>query len=104
MSSAVARPIRNSSKKLTSSTCYVLLLRVSPVTSHFLDRRRLTPAQVDAELFGGPEDLVVGLPHLQGDTVAGEHLDVEAQRLELLEQHLEGLGNARFRNVFALDD
>src|SRR6266568_1422167 len=74
------------------------------VASHFLDRGRLAPAQVDAELFGGAEDLVVGLPHLQGDPVAGEHLDVEAQRLELLEQHLEGLGNARFRNVFALDD
>src|SRR3712207_9378336 len=45
-----------------------------------------------------------GLAHLQGHAVAGEHLDVEAQRLQLLEQHLERLRDARLRDVLALDD
>jgi hypothetical protein len=38
-----------------------------------------TPGQIDAELFGGAEDVLVGVAHLDGHAVAGEHLDVEAQ-------------------------
>ena len=34
----------------------------------------------------------------------GEHLDVEAQRLHLLHEHLEALGDAGFGDVLALDD
>ena len=32
------------------------------------------------------------------------HADVEAERLHLLDEHLEGLGNARFGDVLALHD
>ncbi|CAB4996766.1 unannotated protein [freshwater metagenome] len=33
-----------------------------------------------------------------------ENFDVEAQRLHFLHEYLEGLGNARLRNVVTLDD
>src|SRR5688500_18130842 len=101
MSSAVARPMRNSSKKLTSSTWSIP--RVSLLG--WIPGRRVAPrgvqtpgrppsdlfdaadalvraaGQVDTEFLRGPEDLVVGLAHLEGNTVAGKHLDVQAQRL-----------------------
>src|SRR5918998_4374440 len=111
MSSAVARPMRNSSKKLTSSTWSIPRIsllgwipgrrgrppghpggRTPSDLFDAADALVRAPGQVDAEFFRGPEDLVVRLAHLQGNTVAGEHLDVEAQRLQLLEQHLERLG------------
>src|SRR4051794_36461289 len=110
MSSAVARPMRSSSKKLTSSTYAFSLkfrcgrVRRGTLALHLLDRRRLSPAQIDAKLFCGPEDVLIGLAHLDLHAIAGEHLDVEAQRLHLLDQHFERLGNAWFRNVLALDD
>src|SRR5689334_8689623 len=111
MSSAVARPMRNSSKKLTSSTwsiprisllgCFSRPAGCAPGSAYqggFAAERRTTdkpgappsdlfdaadtlvraPGQVDAEFFRGPEDLVVGLAHLQSHAVAGQHLDVEA--------------------------
>src|SRR6185437_7308534 len=122
MSSAVASPMRSSSKKLTSSTssmssrfscsgnCVFLggvgeaPDQAPPRLSDFLDAARLTPGQVDAQFLRGAEHLVIGLAHLEGDAVAGEHLNVQAQRLQLLEQHLERLRNARLGNVLALDD
>src|SRR5690606_22135592 len=72
--------------------------------SHLLHAARLAAGQVDAELLGGPEDLVVGLPQLNRHPVAGEHLDVEAQRLQLLEQHLERLRDAGRWDVLPLAD
>src|SRR6266699_3616959 len=72
MSSAVARPMRSSSKKLTSSTLVPLSL--------------------------------VAVAHLDRDAVAGEDLDVQAERLHLLDEHLEGLGDAGLGDVLALDD
>src|SRR5688572_20620654 len=72
--------------------------------SHVFDAGRLATGQVDAQLLRGPEDLVVGVAQLDRLPVAGEHLDVEAQRLELLEQHLERLRDARLGDVLALDD
>src|SRR4051794_35455907 len=128
MSSAVARPMRNSSKKLTSSTwsiprisllgCFSRPAGAAPAPRHedsapgrtpsdlfdAADTLVRAPGQVDAEFFRGPEDLVVGLAHLQGHAVAGQHLNVEAQRLQLLEQHLERLRDSRLRDVLALDD
>src|SRR3954447_22467889 len=127
MSSAVARPMRNSSKKLTSSTWSIprisLLVgfragggvpwarsgaqaggRCPSDLFDAADALVRAPGQVDAEFLRGPEDLVVGLAHLQGHAVAGQHLDVEAQRLQLLEQHLERLRDSRLRDVLALDD
>src|SRR5579859_979049 len=83
MSSAVASPMRRSSKKLTSSTS------ASLSRSDLFDAARLTPGQVDAEFLGRTEDIFVGVAHLDRGTVAGQHLDVEAQRLHFLDQHLE---------------
>src|SRR6266571_929950 len=122
MSSAVARPIRRSSKKLTSSTyispwgrsgsrsCWTrptggrrAACSASPWLSHLFNAARLAPRQVDAELLRGAEDILVGIAHLDGGAVAGKHLDVEAERLHLLDEHLEGLGNARLRYVLAFD-
>src|SRR5512139_1611308 len=68
------------------------------------DAARLAPRQIDTELLRGAEDVLVGLTHLDGHAVAREHLDVEAQRLHLLDEHLEGLGDAGLGDVLALDD
>src|SRR5436309_68728 len=95
MSSAVARPMRSSSKKLTSSTWFLLSLFVSrsqwgsgrgraaavprrraPSRSDLFDAAGLAAGQVDAQLLRGPEDVLVGLAHLDRHAVAGEHLDV----------------------------
>src|SRR4051812_32792185 len=102
MSSAVARPIRRSSKKLTSSTLFLPSLGCVQSNkrlersgrSDLFDTARLAPGQIDTELLRSTEDVLVGVAHLDGHPVAGEHLDVEAQRLHLLEQHLERLGDA----------
>src|SRR5918994_1832 len=127
MSSAVARPIRSSSKKLTSSTWFLLSLRTEdlglsgvlsggcragtpcwtasrPHLSDLFDAARLAPGQVDAELLRGAEDVLLGLSHLDGLPVAGQDLDVEAEALHLLDEHLEGLGDAGLGDVVALDD
>src|SRR6185503_2156880 len=125
MSSAVARPMRSSSKTLTSSkvpTFFALKTmgitgcefqraagpgqQARPIASglDLFDRARLAPGQVDAKLLGGTEHVVIGIAHLDRDTVAGQHLDVQAQRLQLLEQHLERLRDARLGDVLALDD
>ena len=42
--------------------------------------------------------------HLDGRAVLGQHLDVEAERLHLLDEHLERLGDAGVGDVLALDD
>src|SRR5262245_61749333 len=84
ISSAVASPIRSSSKKLTSSTLYSLLrvacaqVAVSSLTrsvagvqhprNHYLDlfnAARLPTGEVDSQFLCRAEHLVVGLPHLQ---------------------------------------
>src|SRR5690349_13877750 len=125
MSSAVARPMRSSSKKLTSSTWFLLsclLLSLGWVGRRggvprghlgaarhtdaldLFDRTGLAPGQVDSELLRRAEDVLVGLLQLDGRAVAAEHLDVEAQRLHLLDEHLEGLGDAGLGDVVALDD
>src|SRR5919202_4936394 len=51
--------------------------------------------EVDAELLGGPEQVVVLLAQLGLLALLGDDVDVERQRLHLLEQDLEGLGDAR---------
>src|SRR5690348_8450127 len=89
MSSTVARPIRSSSNTLTSSKVPSFLRRnaeglLRDRESDLFDRAGLEAAgQVDAELLGGPVHVVVGVAHLDRDTVRREHLDVEAQRLQL---------------------
>src|SRR6478609_11012727 len=101
--SAVARPIRSWSKLLTSSMGIPSApLGLAPgvvlVAASFGAR------QVDAELLGGTEDVFVELTHLDLLTSGGEDLDVEAQGLHLLDEHLEALGDAGLGDVLALDD
>src|ERR1700712_4466911 len=60
-----------------------------PAPSDLLDAARLATRQVDAQLFCRPEHVLVRVAHLQGHAVAGEHLHVEAERLHLLDEHLE---------------
>src|SRR3954452_22186606 len=72
--------------------------------SDLFDTGRLTPAQVGAELLRRAEDLLVGLLHLDRGAVAAQDLDVETQRLHLLEEDLERLRDARVGDVLALDD
>src|SRR5580765_1209251 len=89
-------------------------LRVPPpegsapgIRAHLLDlfdAARLPPGQVDAELFRCAEDVLFGFLHLDLLTLAVEHLDVEAEGLHLLDEHLEGLGDAGLGDVLALDD
>src|SRR6478735_8098277 len=134
MSSAVARPMRSSSKTLTSSKgSYFLRMpvragRLVPAewrcckgcgrpagpgegaggrsASDLVDGARGVRAarEVDAQLLGGAVHLVVVLPHVDGHAVGGQHLHVQAEGLHLLEEHLEGLRDARVGDVLTLDD
>src|SRR6188768_1899292 len=109
MESAVARPIRSWSKLLTSSMKCSL-----SSTQQALDAlasalvlvvgATLRTAEVDAELLGGAEDVLVQLAHLDLLAGLGEDLDVQAERLHLLDEHLEALGDAGLGDVLALDD
>src|SRR4029077_10676450 len=99
MSSAVARPMRRSSKKFTSST-----VLIPPSLSDLFDAARLTPGQVDAKFLRRAEDILVGVAHLDGRAVAGQHFHVEAKRLHFLDEHLEAFRDAWFRDVLALHD
>src|SRR3954466_7950894 len=60
--------------------------------------------EVDAELLGGPQQVVVLVAHLGAGALLGDHGDTERQRLHRLEEHLEGLGDRRLGAVRALDD
>ena len=60
--------------------------------------------EVDPELLGGAEQLVVLLAHLDLAALVREDVDVERERLHLLEQHLERLRDRRLGDVLALDD
>src|SRR5690606_16062458 len=63
-----------------------------------------TAGDVDAELLRRAEGLVIGVAEVHRGAVRREDLDVQAQRLHLLHEHLEGLGDARLLDVLALDD
>ena len=56
------------------------------------------------ERFGGAERVLVELADLDLLAVLVDHADVQAQRLHLLDEHLEALGDARLGDVLALDD
>src|ERR1700740_2825703 len=101
MSSAVARPMRRSSKKLTSSTCVIPWVVLG--FSDLFNAARPQPGQVDAEFLGGTEYILVGVAHLDRGAVAGENLHVEAEGLHLLDQHLERLRYPWLGDVLALD-
>src|SRR5215204_4500190 len=109
MASAVAKPIRSWSKVFTSSIRGFRSPRsvhagalAAPVV--FVVAAAFGPTDVDAELLGRAEDVLVELSHLDFGAVGREHLDVEAQGLHLLDEHLEALRDARLRDVLALHD
>ena len=60
--------------------------------------------QVDAELLGGAQQVVVLVAHLDAGALLGAHVHVERQRLHLLQEHLEGLRDGGLGDVLALDD
>ena len=62
------------------------------------------PREVDAERLGGAERVLVELADLDLLARRVHHADVEAERLHLLDEHLEALGDARLGDVLALDD
>src|SRR5690606_21118393 len=73
--------------------------------SDLVDRGGLESARdVDAQLLRGAEGLVIGVAQADDLAVSAENLDVQAERLHFLHEHLEGLGNAGLRDVLALDD
>src|SRR3979490_3107224 len=90
MSSAVARPMRSSSKVVTSSNFPSLLEKVFRQLGlgrllDLVDRRRFEAGgNVDAELFGGTERFVVRVAQADRRAVCREHLDVQAERLHFL--------------------
>src|SRR5205814_797655 len=101
--SAVARPMRSWSKLLTSTELLYLEAICTAAFVLFVTAP-FGPADVDAELLGDAEDVLVELSHLDLLPGGRQHLDVEAQRLHLLDQQLEGLGNSGLGDVLALDD
>src|SRR4051794_36437472 len=107
MESAVARPIRSWLKLLTSSMCDVPCRSETggrPAPLVFLVAAALGAGQVDAQLLGGAEDVLVELAHLDLLARLGQDLDVQAEGLHLLDEHLEALGDAGLGDVLALDD
>src|SRR4030067_3282165 len=99
--SAVARLIFSSSKYWGTRTPSVVSSRTHHQSSSSIGACR--SGDVDAEGLGGAEGVVVELAQL--DLLAGgEHLHVQAEALHLLDEHLEGLGDSRFRDVLALHD
>ena len=123
--SAVASAMDSRAESLTSSTsaCFFSLLsatacwrvlvgrRRGPVLGAASRRRsssssvpRFGPGQVDAEGLGGAEGVLVELADLDLLARLVDDLDVQAERLHLLDEHLEALGDARLGDVLALDD
>src|SRR3989440_12995002 len=117
--SAVASAMCGWAESLPSSTG---LMCVLPLPSFSLVRRgsssserRLATAlvlfvgpalgsrQVDAERLGGAERVLVELPDLHLLASLVDDADVQAERLHLLDEHLEALGDAGLGNVLALD-
>src|SRR4051795_7235862 len=62
------------------------------------------PREVDAERLGRAERVLVELADLHFLARFVHHADVEAERLHLLDEHLEALGDAGLGDVLALDD
>src|SRR5690349_23943498 len=112
MSPAVARLIVSRLLSLTSNTSTYLFNSYPSAGSEpractgrvFLVGAPLGPRQVDAEGLRGAEGVLVELADLDLLARLVHDADVEAERLHLLDEHLEGLGDSRFGNVLALHD
>src|SRR5690349_1069314 len=112
MSPAVARLIVSRLLSLTSNTSTYLFNSYPSAGSEpractgrvFLVGAPLGPRQVDAERLGGAEGVLVELADLDLLARLVHDADVEAERLHLLDEHLEALGDAGLGDVLALDD
>src|SRR5450759_1299616 len=112
--SAVARAMLSLALSLTSCTRIPLCPRSPSSVSVprplafaggvFFVGATLRSTQVDPKRFGGSEGVLVELADLDLFAELVHHPDVEAQRLHLLDEHLEALGNARLGDVLPLDD
>src|SRR6266516_5010353 len=112
--SAVASEMESWAESFTSRTGMCVLLYSFSLSS--CSERRLAtalvlfvgpafgPGEVDAERFGGSEGVFVELADLDLFARLVDDADVEAERLHLLDEHLEALGDAGLGNVLALDD
>ena len=78
--------------------------RLAPALLVFLVGAPFGPGQVDAERLGGAEGVLVELADLDLLARLVDDPDVEAERLHLLDEHLEALGDAGLGDVLALDD
>src|ERR1700674_2919078 len=85
MESAVARPMRSCSKLLTSSIDSITPLAGAACV--LFVRSPLRAADVDTELLGRAEHVLVELAHLDLLTGVGEDLDVQAQTLHLFDKY-----------------
>src|SRR5262245_11509653 len=65
-------------------------------------RAALGAGEVDAEGLGGAEGVLVELADLDLRALLVDHLHVQAERLHLLDEHLEALGDSRLGDVLAL--
>src|SRR6266545_7822833 len=101
--SAVASEIDSWSESFTSSTGLLLERRLAASLVFFVGAA-LGPGQVDPERFGGAERVLVELADLDLFTRFVHDPDDEAERLHLLDEHLEALGDAGLGDVLALDD
>src|SRR5918996_6396107 len=109
--SAVASEMESCAESFTSSTGLMYLLPLLVLAS---SKCRLPPAlvffvgaalgsrQVDPERFGGSERVFVELADLDLLARLVDDADVEAERLHLLDEHLEALGDAGLGDVLAL--
>src|SRR5215831_3685725 len=123
--SAVASAIVSWAESLTSSTglmcvlplpsCFLVRPGSSSVSSRSSERRlasalvlfvgaTLGSGQVDAERLGGAEGVLVELADLDLLARLVDDADVQAQRLHLLDEHLEALGDAGLGDVLPLHD
>src|SRR5918996_1620536 len=59
----------------------------------------LAPREIDPELFGRSEHVLVGLLHLDLLALRGENLHVQGEGLHLLDQHLERLRDPRLGDL-----
>src|SRR5579883_1744588 len=89
--SGEASAILTASKLLTS--CMLVLLH-----------QCFLALEVDAERARRLRDVLLDLLELDLLLVLAQDLDIEAEALQLLDEHLEGLGHARLLDVLALDD
>ena len=89
---------------LVSAAASVVVLASSCLVAAPRPAQGAHAREVDAELLGGAQQVVVLVAHLGALALLGDDVDVERQRLHLLEQHLEGLGDRRLGDVLALDD